>query len=207
MMKGVCYIVGAGDFYGDISINGTDILIAADGGYDKLLGLGLVPHILIGDLDSIKEVPKDIEIIRYPVQKDETDMFLAYKIGLERGYKSFVIYGGVGGREDHTFANYSLLLHAKNDSNSAVLVGHGTKTYVIKNEKAELYGKCGKTVSVFAFGADASGVDIKGLKYETENATITCDFPLGVSNSFTESGTGSIFVRNGALLVIEEVEF
>ncbi len=203
-MNGTCYIVGAGDFYGELNKNPEDLLIAADGGYEHVLKLGLVPDILIGDFDSLDELPKDIKTLRYPVEKDETDMFLAYKIGTQKGCREFMIYGGVGGREDHTFANYSLLLYAKNQNNSAFLFGNHTKTYILKNEKILLSGHKGKTVSVFAFGGMAEGVSIKGLKYELEDGELLPDFPLGVSNSFIDETDAFISVKNGSLLIIEE---
>ena len=102
-----CYIVGAGDFYGELSPRDGDIIIAADGGYDTLKKLGIEPDLLLGDMDSLTEVPRALEKLVYPVRKDETDTHLAYLEGVRRGYTDFVIYGGVGGRDDHTFANYS----------------------------------------------------------------------------------------------------
>ena len=202
---GICYLVGAGDFFGNISAAQGDFIIAADGGYESLLARGVLPDLLLGDFDSIKEMPSGIETVRYPVEKDETDMFLAYKIGVSLGYKKFRIYGGVGGREDHTFANYSLLLQAKRDENDAVLIGNGVEIKVIENEKTEIFGASGKCVSVFAIASDAEGVNIKGLKYEAENITLGCAFPLGVSNSFTDAGRGEISVARGALLIFTEV--
>ncbi|MBR2432244.1 MAG: thiamine diphosphokinase, partial [Clostridia bacterium] len=76
-----CYIVGAGEFYGEFTPDSDDLVIAADGGYDSLLNRGIRPDVLIGDLDSIKEMPNGIELIRHPVKKDETDMHLAYLEG------------------------------------------------------------------------------------------------------------------------------
>ena len=145
---------------------------------------------------------KSVEIHRHPVMKDETDMYLAYEIGARKGYCSFELYGGVGGREDHTFANYCLLLKAKNDKNDMILVGNDTKIFVVKNEKIKIFGSAGATVSIFAFGERAEGVSIRGLKYEAENITLDLSIPLGVSNSFLESGEGEITVENGAALVV-----
>jgi hypothetical protein len=111
---GVCYLVGAGDFFTDININAGDIIIAADGGYDSLVSRGYVPSILIGDFDSITSaIPNGITTVKHPKEKDETDMFLAYLEGVRLGYTEFVMLGATGGRLDHTYANLALLLYAK----------------------------------------------------------------------------------------------
>ena len=199
-----CAIVGAGDFYPErFHRDEYGLVIAADGGYDSLTKIRVTPDLLIGDFDSILTEAKGIETLRFKVEKDETDMHLAYLEGVSRGYTEFHIFGGVGGRQDHTFANYSLLLHARLAGNRMVLHGDKYYSFVIKNERIELLGRCGGGLSVFAFGADAVGVTLSGLKYECSDATITPSFPLGVSNSFT-AGPASIEVRDGALLVMAE---
>ena len=141
----ICYIVGAGEFYGEIHRDDSDLVIAADGGYDALISHGVGCDLLIGDLDSIKEVPKKTEILRFPVEKDDTNTFLAFKEGYERGYRIFRIYGGTGGRPDHTYANYQLLLYAKRRGADAYLYGEGTVTLVLKNESRTLTGVRGGT--------------------------------------------------------------
>ena len=196
-----CYIVGAGEFFGNITKEAKDLIIAADGGYDHLVRIDIKPDLLIGDLDSITDVPKGIETVRFPVEKDETDMRIAYRIGKERGYNNFVILGGVGGREDHTFANICLLSEAKNDGSTAVLIGKDYKATVIKNEEITLCGNPYGTFSIFAFGSDVEGVSVIDAKYTAENVTLKYDFPLGVSNSFLESGCAKIKVNSGSLLI------
>ena len=226
-----CYIVGAGETYGDITPCEGDLVIAADGGLDHLLSRGIAPDVIVGDFDSVTAgtdtalsgdiayasafdrdgVPfekgvchvgeKTVEVIKYPVKKDETDAYLAYLVGVSREYTEFEIYGGVGGREDHTFANLCLLLRVKNEKNNATLFGNGVKFFVLKNEKTKIFGSEGKTVSVFAFDGEAEGVSIRGLKYEASSVRLDVARPLGVSNSFLSSGEGEIEVENGALLV------
>ena len=202
-----CVIVGAGEIFGDIEVRDGDLVIAADGGYAHLERASIVPDVLIGDFDSIDVMPSlsSVEIVRHPVQKDETDMYLAYKLGVSKGCDEFYIYGGVGGREDHTFANYCLLLDAINEGKRIFLMGVDRKIFVIKNEKIELDSSAGKTLSVFAFGADAHGVTLRGVKYEAENITLRQAFPLGVSNSVKNTDTrAEISVGDGALLVMFE---
>ena len=202
-----CVIVGAGEIHSKIDVHSGDLVIAADGGFCHLRNAGIKPDVLIGDFDSLEDISEvsGIEIVKHPVEKDETDMYLAYKLGCHRGCNEFYLYGGVGGREDHTFANYCLLLCAKNEKNQAYLIGNKSKTYVIKNEKISVCSAPRSGISVFAFGAKAEGVNIKGLKYEAKNITLHCDYPMGVSNSFTENGIGEISVDNGALLIIQEI--
>ena len=201
---GVCYIVGAGDFSSPFSPSENDLVIAADGGYDHLKKSGIRCDLLLGDLDSVKEVPSDVEILKFPVRKDETDMYLAYREGVKRGYKIFYIYGGTGGREDHTFANYCLLLYAKENNNQAFLISDKARITVIKNEKTTLVGEAQKHLSLFPFGAVAEGVSVSGAEYECDSVTLNPNFPLTVSNIFKDSPV-NIEVKNGALLVVEEI--
>ena len=199
-----CYIVGAGDFYGSISPGPEDLVIAADGGYAELMRRSIRPHLLVGDFDSIEAIPSDIETVRFPIKKDETDMHLAYLEGKRRGYSMFKIYGGVGGRTDHTFANYCLLSYIASEGKTAFLYDRGSIAYAIRNNTTRVTGKPGNSISVFAFGGKALGVTIEGLEYELTDGILEPEFPLGVSNSFRESG-GTISVKDGTLLIISQI--
>ena len=202
-MKGICYIVGAGEFYGSFEKRDGDLIIAADGGYDTLKSLGITPDLLLGDMDSIVDEKSEVDSIRFPVRKDETDSFLAYREGVKRGYKKFMLYGCVGGRDDHTFANYSLLIYGKEHGHSIKLVGKGCDAFAIKNEKISLYGVPEKHVSAFAFGAESKGVSIHGLEYSAKDITLSPSFPLAVSNRFTEE-EAFIEVKSGTLIIMIE---
>ncbi|MBE6536293.1 MAG: thiamine diphosphokinase [Ruminococcaceae bacterium] len=199
-----CYIVGAGEFEHGFTPRAEDIVIAADGGYSALVKKEIRCDLLIGDMDSISKIPSEIELIRHPVEKDETDTHLAFLEGWRRGYRKFEIYGGTGGRSDHTFANYCLLLNIKNHGGDARLYSDTEVAYIIKNSTMRVTGKPEKTISVFAFGAECSGVNINGLYYELSDGSLSPDFPLGVSNKFV-SDVAEIGVKNGALLVIQEL--
>ena len=199
-----CYIVGAGAFYGDFTPDGTDLVIAADGGYSTLKSLEIRCDLLIGDMDSIASIPSDVEIIRHKVEKDETDMHLAYLEGKKRGYKDFRIYGGVGGRADHTFANYCLLCYAAENGDNATLHDASSTARAVSNGELKISAEVGKTVSVFAFSGISRGVTLEGLYYELKDGELSPSFPLGVSNKVV-SNDAKISVRDGTLLVIEEI--
>ena len=201
---GVCYIVGAGDFNTPFTPTADDLVIAADGGYDHLKKFGIRCDLLLGDLDSISNAPSGVKTLKFPVRKDETDAYLAYREGAKRSYKYFRIYGGTGGREDHTFANYCLLLYIKEQGGNGFLISERARVSVIKNESVTLYGETGKHLSLFPFGSDAEGVTIKGAEYECEDIKLATNFPLTVSNIFRDSPV-NIEVKDGALLVMEEI--
>ena len=201
---GICYIVGAGDFYGLITKCEGDIIIAADGGYDSLLSHGYAPDVLIGDFDSIRsDIPDGIRAVRHPKEKDETDMFLAYSEGARLGYSEFVMLGATGGRLDHTYANLSLLLYAKEKGHNVTAMDDRSMIFCIRNEAITLAGNPGATFSVFAIGGEARGVCVKGARYEAEGVTLSPSFPLGVSNEFVDTDA-RISVEDGALLIIAE---
>ena len=198
---GICYIVGAGEFYGSFDPMPHDLVIAADGGYDTLCRLGIRCDLLIGDMDSRTDIAACVETLTFPVEKDETDMHLSYLEGVRRGYSEFRIYGGVGGREDHTFANYSLLLMGKLAGHSLVLISRDCEVSVIRNESVTICGEVGDGISVFAFGGVAHGVTLTGLKYTADDIMLTPEFALGVSNEFAASKC-TVSVGDGTLLIM-----
>ncbi len=200
----ICYIVGAGEFYGSFVPDESDLVIAADGGYDTLKRLGIRCDLLLGDMDSICEGDTEVERLLYPVEKDETDTHLAYLEGVRRGYDNFRIFGGAGGRIDHTFANICLLIYGKHEKNSITLVADSYEIFAIENEKITLSGDAGKTFSVFAFEDDAKGVSVLGGKYEANNVTLKPEFPLGVSNSFIKNSV-EISVKDGVLIIMKNI--
>ena len=130
-------------------------------------------------------------------------MFLAYYEGVRLGYSEFVMLGATGGRLDHTYANISLLLYAKDRGHNVTLMDERGIILCLKNEALTLSGNEGDTLSVFAIGGEAHGVTIKGAKYEVEGVTLSPAFPLGVSNEFTKVAA-HISVKSGALLIIAE---
>ena len=86
----------------------ADCIVAADAGAGMLMELGVVPRLLMGDLDSIRpEVlawikEKDIPVYRHPTHKNETDTELAVTWCLEQGAGSIALLGALGTRIDHS---------------------------------------------------------------------------------------------------------
>ena len=127
--KPLCFVFGAGQppVHPPV-IAGHDFVIAADGGYAYTQQAGIRTDMLIGDFDSLRDFPNQKEdgllIQRLPKEKDHTDSMAALLCGLERGYTRFHIYGGTGGRIDHTLANIQCLTY---------LVNHNARGYLYDN--------------------------------------------------------------------------
>ena len=199
-----CVIFATGSFYGLRERPGDpgDFVIAADAGYQVCLRECVKPDLLIGDFDSM-EPPKDFaHVRRLPVEKDDTDTLAAVRAGLERGCTDFLIYGGTGGKRlDHTLANLQSLLFLRRRGARGFLFGDDFVWTVIENEAIQVE----RTVewgllSVFCLGDRAVGVGESGVQYPLEDAVLTPDFPLGVSNHILER-QARISVRQGALAV------
>lgn len=204
MDKRICYIIGACQEAGnDICIlnNNKELVIAADGGYDFLRSKNIVPDIVLGDFDSVSILPEHKTVIRYPIKKDETDTFLSYKAGKEREYEYFVIYGGIGGRIDHTIANIQMLSYIAENKGRGFLVGDGAIITAIHNSFIEFPKDYTGKISVFSTENTSKNVEITGLGYSAENILLNSSFPLGVSNEFIGE-RAKISVGEGTLLVV-----
>jgi len=199
---GNCYIIAASEVSKiEIKKDGSDLLIAADGGYESVLKNGLSPDIVLGDFDSLGFVPKGNNVVCLPAKKDDTDTLAAVRIGLNKGFKCFYIYGGLGGRLDHTLANIQTLSFISENGGRGYLIGDDEVVTVIKNSVLSLDKRADGTVSVFAYGGKAEGVSINGLSYELSDAELESSFPLGVSNEFVGK-EAEISVKNGQLLIV-----
>lgn len=201
-MENLCVIFGAGETFAPRKKFGkSDLIIAADGGYTTLTALGIEPNVIIGDFDSCPP-PTDVaaHVVKLNRDKDDTDMLAAVKLGLRRGYKMFVLYGGTGGRLDHTVANISVLAYLNAYSARGFLVDRESIATVITDDKITLPKTARGTVSVFAYGGTASGVTLENLSYTLDNAELNPQFPIGVSNAIA-APNAKISVKHGSLLI------
>ena len=196
-----CIIFGAAALSPLVApIERGDLLIAADGGLRHFASIDREPDVILGDFDSLGYVPHGAQV--HPVEKDDTDLMLAVRHGLSQGFREFHLYGAFDGdRLDHTLANFQTLAFLRSHGARGYLIGKQYIATVIQNEAVRFPATCQGIVSVFCMGRDARGVTIRGLKYETENAVLTSDFPLGVSNHF-EGKEAEISAYDGQLLIL-----
>ena len=198
---GKCIIFCAAEFRQLLApIGNDDHVIAADGGLTHTEKLGISPHEILGDFDSLGYIPEDSRV--FPVEKDDTDAMLAVRRGLSLGFREFILYGSLDGpRLDHTVANFQTLQFLCDHGAFGYLAGNEYLVTVVKNGTLRFPAGCEGTVSVFCLGADAKGVRLKGLYYPLDQGTLTAGFPLGVSNHFT-GAEAEISAEDGSLLVL-----
>lgn len=201
-----CVIIGGGDCSADIlknNIQSDDYIICADSGFDVAITSGFLPDLLIGDFDSIKAVPEFSNKITLPIEKDVTDTVAAYNEGVKLGFKNFVLFGGTGGRFEHTFANISLMANASKNGIKFEIFDDKHIFRSITNSSIKIEKKAEQQISVFAYGNKAYGVTETGFHYKLFNYVLDpFDGALGTSNDIIDE-YGEISVLNGTLIIIE----
>ena len=128
-------------------------------------------------------------------------MLAALKLGLEKGYSDFRIYGGTGGRLEHTIANIQCLLFLKEQGAQGYLCDGESMIFVIKDETVEFRETMEGYLSLFSLDRKAHGVSISGMKYNLDRYTMQNDFPIGISNEFIGQ-KATVTVESGELLGI-----
>lgn len=202
MTEKTCVIFGAGHYDGAPVPKDADLYIAADGGLDAMQRLGVAPDLLIGDLDSAKNAPPvGLPLLRLPTHKDITDTDAAVREAQNRGCTRFLMYGLLGGRPDHSFANVTLLARLSQEGCKAALFGAGYVLTALTDGALTFDAACRGYLSVFSFSDKSEGVTLNNLAYTMENGTMTNTFGLGVSNEFTGKAAG-VSVKKGTLLLM-----
>lgn len=198
-----CFIFAAGTFYGLRQRPAPgDLVIAADAGYRVCQIAGIQPNLVLGDFDSMDIPETAAPILRLPVEKDDTDTLAAARKAVDEQCGEVHIYGGTGGKRlDHTLANIQTLLFLRRRGVRAYLHDNDFVWTVIENESLTIR----QTVewglfSAFCLGDRAEGIDETGFQYPLSNASLTAEFPLGVSNHII-APEATITVRSGALAV------
>lgn len=198
----ICYIAGGGTNYGlNFTPRPQDMVIAADAGLLCLKEAGICADCIIGDFDSLSYVPEGANVTALSPEKDETDMYAAIRTGIEKGYDLFFLYGGTGGRTDHTIANFQIIAGLARQGRQGFLFEKDTVITAIRNDTLSFQAVPSGYVSIFSHSETSVGVTLKGLKYPLHEAVLENTFPLGVSNEFAGKES-SITVKDGTLLIV-----
>ena len=189
-----------------------DYLIAADGGANHLMKMGILPEVLIGDLDSVDEdtlfelTSAEINIEQYSKDKDETDIELALRYAVELHPSAILIVGALGGRLDQTLANLSVLTDPML-SEMDIRLDDGVEQAFFcrasagKGKQVQVRGRSGDTVSLIPWHSPVDGVTTEGLRWPLYGETLYPDKSRGVSNAMLGE-SASVKIEKGLLLII-----
>jgi thiamine pyrophosphokinase len=205
-----CVILSGGimedyDFHKGI-VENAEMVICADGGGRYAQRLGIIPNLVLGDLDTITQVEiedlksKGVEFVKYPKEKDYTDTHIALLKALELGYKRIDMLACLGGRFDHALANVMLLALPEARELDIRIIDPFQEIFLIKAEM-NIMGKKGETISLLPLSNIVSGISSSGLSYTVPGGTFRMGIPNGVSNVFSED-KAKITVEKGLLLGI-----
>lgn len=183
----------------------NDYVICADSGYKKCMQIGIVPDLIIGDFDSSLKPDLPCEIITLNREKAYTDTFHCVIEAVERGYKNIIIFGAIGDRFDHTYANILCLNYCLKNSVQCCIANRKNRISLIKNEKR--INRDYKNFSLFAFLEPCRQVRINGAYYTAgfysqDAIDFETDSQMGVSNFVTDE-YATVTVECGTLLLIE----
>lgn len=181
---------------------GDVFIICADHGYDHAQSLGIQPDLLLGDFDSMQTVRQGVatETLVYPCEKDDTDTVAAVKEALRRGFTMVELHGCTGGRLDHYLGNVACLLYLHHRGAKGILYAPWGTAQIVEGTHVLTHMQ-GRTVSILPAEGSAQGVTLTGFHYPLHDATLTAEYPIGISN-VVEQEQAVIRVRDGALLLI-----
>ena len=205
-----CVIVSAGELrdYARTRefLHEGDFFVFCDGGLAHADGLGIKPDLVVGDFDScdagvLAKWQDSCEIVQLPREKDDTDTLFAVKLALEKGFDDFLLLGAMGARFDHALGNVSILLYLQGLGKKALLVDDYSVMQIAGSEPLLIEDSC-SYFSVLTVAGDVSGVNIKNAKYPLENASLSSDFQLGISNEVLPGKVAQVSVEHGRVLVV-----
>lgn len=188
-------------------IDHRDFIIGVDGGSRHLFEMDILPHIIVGDLDSIDEKikryfeEKNVVFHKFPKKKDFTDTELAIEYALEKGASEIVFLGAIGSRMDHTIANITLLLPLIEKGICAKVVDERNEVMII-DKKVKIEGEIGEIVSIIPITEKVEGITFTGLLYPLCDATMKMGVARGISNQLIDK-KATINIKSGKLLVIK----
>ncbi|MDF2677028.1 MAG: thiN [Bacillota bacterium] len=183
----------------------VEYVICADGGLEKAEKLNLIPNIVVGDLDSVSPdilkhyLNKNVELIKYPVEKDFTDMEIAIEYAISKNYKDIILVGATGTRLDHTMGNI-LLLEKYFLNGIKIKILDNNNIIQIMGNILQLKHKKNYYVSIIPVTETIEGVSLKGFKYPLHNVTIKRGSTLCISNEIMDD-LGIITIEKGNALV------
>jgi thiamine pyrophosphokinase len=206
LLDTIVVVAGGPEPAGAVSTPAGALVIAADGGAEHALRLGLAVDVAVGDCDSISPAALAVEragarLERHPRAKDATDLELALDLVLTFRPRRVLVIGSGDGRADHALGQLLLLASdAYQDVDVDARLGRAA-VHVVRRPRS-LVGVLGELVSLFALHGPAEGVVTEGLQYPLRGETLVPGSSRGVSNAFAAE-QARVTLARGVLLAVQ----
>jgi len=182
-----------------------DLLVCADSGYTATRSMGLKPHILVGDMDSISRAELEeagrlgVEVHVHPRDKDRTDGEIAVDIALSSPIERLVILGGLHGRTDHVVSAFLLLQKVPKGMDAELWSGQ-SRTSLLRGPDRRRFSADLPVASLLPLG-HCAGVSTEGLRWPLNGESLVPGSTRGVHNEpLAESF--EVALESGQLLVM-----
>lgn len=175
-------------------------VVVLDGAYERVKKLQIKPDVVIGDFDSIPEIPEDVGVEFIKIDDQETtDLEKAISYLQNKNYTDINVVWGTGKRLDHTINNFSIL--AKNADLNIVLYDDYSKAFALPTQYKKHYA-AGSKISLFPVG-EVSGIKTENLIYALSEESLVWGGRSGSSNAVKNDGIVEIKHKKGVLILIE----
>lgn len=181
------------------------LFIAVDGAADLLSRWDIVPHVIIGDMDTAaagsleRLVKHGASAVKLDREKNETDSEAAVDYALKSGADDILLLGATGGRFDHTMGNVAMLVRAARAGACCRIIDKTNEMWAATGEH-DVFGRIGQTVSIVPLTGDLS-VTASNLYYPLENLKLGVDASRGISNVILKSPAHLSILGGYALIV------
>ena len=186
----------------------ADLIICADGGLKHCMRFGLTPDLVVGDMDSVRQsdlsaLPAaQVELIRFPHRKDETDLELALRMAKERGAARVMLLGALGRRWDMSISTLLMLASEQYATIDITLYDADETIKCLRGPgRLELNGQQGNRLSLIPISPKVYGVTLDGLEYPLRRAELPLGGTRGISNVFNKQNS-SVELDSGCLLLV-----
>lgn len=198
-------------------IDKTTYLIGADGGADKIYELGYKPHAVIGDFDSLQNIPRKIKNLKakktgseetsggiiyrkFPTDKDYLDTELALDFAVEKGFGKITLINVQGNEIDHMLGTVFLLAKQKYVAKNLKIVQQNQEIFIVSGD-VKLQGKPGQKISLLPLFGKVKVFSCSGLKYDLSEYKMAMQTNSGISNEFLEK-EAKIIITTGKFLTV-----
>ncbi len=156
------------------------VTIAVDGGLSFFLKSRIKPDLLMGDLDSLHKIPRRhlrrVETLVFPVDKDKTDLQLAFEHCLKARPKSIHVVMPDVGQPDHFLGAVMMVRLLDRLGGGGALrdvrfIGPDYEIRLVRNGTVSLVGCQGDVISVIPI-ADRIVLSCQGTAYDVDRVAV-----------------------------------